>query len=82
MKLMSCIGGTLGALESSRVSPPPILCRVFLAYLGLGKKRAMRDGANLRVFFSVVLVTVFKGAISLSFGWGGEVSGQKEFGIS
>lgn len=42
----------------------------------------MRDGANLRVFFSVVLVTVFKGAISLSFGWGGEVSGQKEFGIS
>lgn len=80
---MSCISGTLGALESSRVSPPPpILCRVFLAYLGLGKKRAMRDGANLRVFFSVVLVTVFKGAISLSFGWGGEVSGQKEFGIS
>lgn len=48
---MSCIGGTLGALESSRVSAAPILCRVFLAYLGLGKKRAMRDGANLRVFF-------------------------------
>lgn len=46
------------------------------------KKGGRGEGANLRVFFSVVLVTVFKGAISLSFGWGGEVSGQKEFGIS